>query len=304
MKPCHIIFESISKYFIIGLIVAIYSCKNIVSPMTQKDEVEFSFPSNQSYNFDINETNEIYTEFGKKQIEATTNNIYIDLIYSTQGSNSKGHNAGVRFNKVSTLNCIQGENNENTFNPFQESLKAFDGATFNVALSPQGAVNGISGYEDFKEKIDSLYRVVAMGESANPLPSTAFEETFFKDLFNNISNILPGNSVNINSSWEREEAEEIGADKNIKCVYKCNKIQNGVVNISSLGQIVKTIRSHNTSMSLNGQVEGEYYLDANTGILTRSKRIINMSGSIKIKGIDWKMTVRKTISINGKRIGE
>lgn len=294
----------IGKYFQISLTVTafffIYSCKDTDYTMTPNNEIVFSFQPNQSYKFDINETSQIHNTIGK---EKTSNSFstHLNLLYRILDSNQRANNVLVQFSKADMYNEIQGANEVDTVHPFNEGLKAFDGATFNITLSPSGEVTSISGYDDFKESFTSLYNAAATGENElHQVP--VIEEVFFTDIFDHISNILCARTVGIDSTWEKLEAEDIGGDKEIINVYRCDKIQNGIAYISSSKPIEKVIASHNSTMKLQGLVQGEYELEANTGILVKGKRSINMSGNIKLNGIDFGMTICKTITINGKRV--
>lgn len=109
------------------------------------------------------------------------------------------------------------------------------GAIFNITLAPHGDVAGIYGYEDFAKKFKSLYNAAEAADKDAPKQTSpvmpVIEKAFFLDIFDQISNTLEGKSVAVDSTWERMDAEEIGAERDIKSIYKLDKIQNRIAYI-------------------------------------------------------------------------
>jgi hypothetical protein len=257
-----------------------------------------------SYNFDINEINETFSTIGGMQSRDAFST-HANLTYRTL----ELPKILVQFDSVEKPVDIQGaEKDEDMVNPFNEGLKALQGALFNVTVNPHGEVTGISGYEEFEKKFTTLYD--AAEATDKDIPKQVFpvrpviKEAFFLDIFENISNTLGGRSVAVDSTWESMVAEEIGTERDIKNIFRLDKIENGIAYISSNNdQVEKVIKYHDMTMVLRGTMQGEYELDAATGILLKGKRCLNISGSTKLMhGTDFAMTIKKTITINGKRI--
>jgi hypothetical protein len=315
MKKLNDIFKLSTKYLQVSLVISVYiptySCKNRIFPMTSDAEIVFHIPAHKSYKFEIKETVEFENTFDKEQKYKyrETDSTQLSFLYKSQDSIKQRANMLVQFEKANNFIDIQGaEKAENPPSPYQQSLKAFDGAIFNITLTPHGEVAGFSGYEAFAKNFKSLYKAaVAADELESKQPShvtPVIQKAFFLNIFDQISNTLCARSIAVGSTWERMDAEEIAAERDIKNVYKCDKIEDGIAYISSTNdQIEKVIKYHDMTMVLRGTMQGEYELDAATGILLKGKRCLNISGSTKLMhGTDFGMTIKKTITINGKRI--
>jgi hypothetical protein len=272
------------------------SCENNTLTMPSNKEVVFQLPANQSYQFEIKQVHEFVNSIGKQQMGDSLGT-QIHLLYSTTGSND----ALVRMGKVVELNKEQVES-EVADNPFKQALKAFDGSTFSISLTSSGEVSRVSGFADFEKKYAEIFRATASKEDL-PFVSISYEEEFFKNIFNSISNTLINGKAVVENSWEKVETEDLRGGDSISMRYRFDKLQNGVAYLSSSGRITKKIPFNNTIMVLNGSVKGEYELEEGTAILKKSKRVIEMSGSIKLNKVPFTMTVRKIIDISGNRVG-
>lgn len=305
VKTCKCANQFINQYFKIGLIVIVcsfyYSCKNTVPFMIPEQEIAFHFSNNQSYQFEIEETNETVNTIGEVPIRDTFVT-QTSLLYHIRDSVNERYNAWARFSKIEKLDKSNGLK-EDEPGPFEQSLKAFDGALLNITLTPKGEVAAISGYEELAEKSIYIYNSVNDEHTKSSFPFI-LEKVFFLDIFDQITNTLCCNSVIIGTTWERNEAEVLGEDKNIKSIYKCDKIQDGIAYITSSGGVEKVVTYNNKTIVLKGFVDGKYELDANTGILIRSKRFLEMSGSTMINSVNFGMSIRKTITIDGRRTSD
>jgi Family of unknown function (DUF6263) len=294
----------LNHWHLIIFIFLIPSCKNMSSHnLSNEKGILFNPEVGVTYKYEIDESKEIEQAIGgnENKVKLTVNS-KIGLVYKIMKKIHDNYEVLVQFE-----NCIMDshseEDTERDLALRQKNIAAFKGATFTFNLTPDGRVENIKGFKEFKENFVLLNATNTKSNSVfNHIPDTSFEEGYFKDIFEKISTVLPSKTIFINSTWLHNESVEIGESQRLSVQHTLDSISTGTAYIKTTSPVEQTITALNHGIKMQGNKDGVIEIDAETGMLIKSFQKSTITGSLKIGEVGVGMNINRSCMIKGKKL--
>lgn len=154
------------------------------------------------------------------------------------------------------------------------------GSNFRFTLFKDGTIIRFNGYDTVEEKIKTFYskhsKVVH-----DLIPSHAFSGSYFKNMFEKIVRVLPGDSNSKDADWITDDSlYTIFGDLKFKIKNRISNADDNHINIKTTANISIPLK-YKIPVLMNGTQEGNLIVNRNTGLLTISKSILKLNGVLK-----------------------
>ena len=260
------------------LLITFINCKNMTDI---GKEILINTESFYTYRYEIVNERIISQEVGGNEKLYTTDSSKMIFSFCKLVNNSKRI---VHFDSFNHYNKFRELHSPNEPSPFERSLIAFKDLEFQLEYISPKKIKHIYGYENFKNKIDSLYKQFSAKEDTLNLPSkSVFTEQYFKDIFENKMFILPDMPIYVGSRWiNMDSTRLINEYFEIKLHSAVEKYRNGIIFLKTTGNVDKLIMIRGQSpINIKAEQKGEIEIDAGTGMILNSENILHMKGSAK-----------------------
>jgi hypothetical protein len=161
---------------------------------------------------------------------------------------------------------------------FEKCLRAFKGTIMEFEAVDNTIFKISNGYDDFKNKINNLYKFYGDVTHHSPLPTeTVFTEKYFTDFLVTHLLVLPKSEIQTNSRWSRLEVFALNDEPiEFQVSYNVKDIKNGVLYLESNGDFSKTISVVNDStVIIHGKKSGTVQIEINSGMIIKSESSVN-----------------------------
>jgi hypothetical protein len=158
---------------------------------------------------------------------------------------------------------------------------------FVVVFAPDGSVKSVTGMEAvIKDMRDAVSDDGQLGAQIGAQMSQQFNDEAMKATFGQTFNFYPDKTVKIGDSWNVKNSILMsGMNLNINSNNTLKEIKTNMATIEVAGDIDMNMEGG----EITGKQTGSMIIDAATGMPTTSDISQNMSGSIKVQGMDVKM---------------
>lgn len=204
---------------------------------------------------------------------------------------------------------MDADNGANSADPVENFLGKIKGSSILAVINKNGQV--LSGNET-KNFIDSLVSSIniqdqRMRDQLKEQLSQLMGEGFIK---NNLENfhIFPDTAVYVGDSWTRQNSTSASnITLNGVTKYTLTSISNGVANIEAESQISNVSNNgdkslNNINADLKGTQEGEFEVNAQTGMLLNGKSSATIKGSLQLMGREVPVTIKMKRKVEGKKM--
>lgn len=182
--------------------------------------------------------------------------------------------------------------------------EVFHGLRFKLMIDT-GKLISCTGYEQYKEKLDSVFRNdlscrdKLLLSREIPYSLNYFENIFFTELF-----ILPTNSIAIGAPWSIDVI-----DSSINPIHK--KVYYSVDTINpkkAVGKLFANVRHrlmapNGKSMDMIGELNGRFAVESDSGMLLSKESILKFRGDVSItKELVMQMDIKDEYQITGRHL--
>jgi hypothetical protein len=294
------------KYFLYTLIL-FASCKSQPGSGSEFDKadpgktykLQLNPAAGTAYYYDITNESEIKLEVDDKKVTNASKAV-VGVNYKVNKDSSGNFLFSVVYDKIQ-IHTKTGDketdadaaNAASSIDPVEKVLGLLKAATIVTTIKPNGEIVSIKGYSEISEKIMT---VLSPGDemSANQL---------FK--------IFPDTAVRLNDSWDLVSEQEGDFKLLVKSHYTLKAINKGITIVSCEGKISSDNSvfsmpglAGNTSATLNGNQQGEFEMETETGMIISYKVKATVVGSIQAMGRVIPVKITSDVNMKGIKTDE
>jgi Family of unknown function (DUF6263) len=211
--------------------------------------------------------------------------------------------------KDDTETDLNTEGTSDSLELVQKLLNIVKGDTIQAVLSSRGELIAVNGYDEIKRKILASFNAndAYSKATAEKQWDQKIKEGLIKKNMEQLFAIFPDSAVHVGDKWKLSSIEKDEINMNIKSTYMLKDIHNGVVAISSQGEIASDNSTGNSmgysfTATINGKQEGEFEMDTSTGMLLDSKIESDIEGEMTVMGRQIPITIHLTARIDGRKL--
>jgi hypothetical protein len=271
-------------------------------------------PGSQYYYTISNEYNIEVEANGKKTNSLSKSEV--GVTYNVQKDSAGNLLLHIRYDKIH-LHTKSGDNETDmdadnagsTFNPVEKMLGLLKTANVVATINPAGKIVAINGYKELGEKIIAgLNTTDAAAKSmAQSQWDKVIGEGLVKRNIDELFNVFPDSSIHIGDTWKMNTQQKGQINLNVSSDYKLKDIDDGVAIIESEGELASDkgqvdVMGTLVSGNLQGNQQGEYEVDTQTGMMLKNKVTAKVEGSLQMAGKDIPVTIKTTVTMNGKKL--
>jgi hypothetical protein len=193
--------------------------------------------------------------------------------------------------------------------PVERMLGAMIASPIQAVMNPRGELRSMSGYREMTEKL--VASLNTRDESVRNLARARLEKTVGGQLvrknMDQLFHIFPDSAVHIGDRWKLSYTETTDLSLKVNSTFILNKIEDGTAYVSCHGDITGDSTASNlmgphATASLKGSQEGEYEMDAHTGMLLGAHLSAEVEGALNVMGRDIPLTLEMKVKMNGQRV--
>ena len=180
----------------------------------------------------------------------------------------------------------------------RNGFAAFKDALFPIRVDAAGKVTIIDGYDDFKQRFDSIFTQFKKGVD----PKTLFPKYFFQYLFERATANLPDSGASNGASWTKQFTTAEPNGQGITSIQsQMIGIKDDIVDIKTDITNDRTFTVHDKVNHIRVTGKGSIRLDAGSGLLLFS-RSYTTSPKALLSGFNNTVQTTHTVEMTGKPI--
>jgi hypothetical protein len=255
--------------------------------------VSFKPDVGSEYRYEVNEASETIQQVGniKGKIVVSVKR-KIEFLYKIKEGSIDGYIVEVKFLSTEVMTSVEGiQNDTSVLEEAEPRLKKMEGLTgceFNLSLRGDGQINNIQRYNEYVAKCN-FFREKALSES------------FFKEMFSQISAILPAHGAAKGSTWhvEQDSNDKIEYSNN---EYKLETIYDGIAKVKKQALVKQELHSTQAPLSMIGSAQGDFEIELISGLVLNGNSARNLSGVTRVGEVEVTQSVVNNYEIKGQKI--
>ena len=309
-------------HFVPILALATLSCKLL--PNTTGNNAEYdpthtyslrlNPPAGAKYYYTIKSQSEVKFEVGDKKVD-NLNKATAGMNYAIDKDTSGNFAIHIQYDKLHVYTKsddvetdMDAANASTTADPVEKMLGTLTTIPLTASVTPAGEVRSIAGYQELPDKIMAAFP--GTDENTRNLMREKVKQMVGNGIIkNNVSDIFsffPDSAVHVNDKWKLKSAAVSELNLKTELTFTLAKMEDGVATIKSEGKIDRDsatidLMGFKVIAKLNGGQQGQYEMDAHTGMLISSEMNTDISGTISIMGQDVPLTLQSTVKIDGQK---
>lgn len=307
---------------ILSVLLIAVSCKLVPDSNRNYDEynpdriykLQLNPESGSSYYYDISNETEVTLELDKKEVE-NINKTNVGVIYKVNKDSSGNLIFTTQYDKL-TLYSKNGDTETQadaslaatSFNPIEKMLGDLKEATIVATISPGGDIKNVSGYKEVGDKIMTRFAPNDVaGRNMAQAQWAKLSEGLIKKNMNELFKVFPDSAVHVGDTWRLSSKQEGDFKMNNTNSFTLKAINNDVAIIASHGKlksddIMSNVMGYgDVTTALKGDQEGEFEMEAKTGMLINCKISADIKGTIIVMGREVPVKISNVIKVKGKR---
>jgi hypothetical protein len=268
-----------------------------------------------SYYYDITNETEIGIEVDGKDAE-NINKSNTGIRYKIDKDSSGNFLLTMQFDKIHIYTKNNGTekkadagNGIMSVDPVEKMLAMLKDATLTSTVSNTGKIRNVTGYKELGEKI--LAAFPATDDNTKIALESQWDKVIGQGLLrknlDQLFQIFPDSAVHLRDTWKLTSKQEGDLNMTVKNVYTLKAINSDIAIIESEGKITGDnaetgLMGHGaTVISLQGGQQGEYEMEAKTGMLISSRIKADVKGTIRMMGRQVPVRIKTSVKMNGKK---
>lgn len=260
-------------------------------------QLKFNPAIGSTYDYDISNEADSKFEVNDNDMENVKKTNFTVSYYINKDT-SNNFVISIRFKKIHIYSKendqeteMDSKNAEGSINPIEKMLGQLTNAIINATITPAGEVKSITGYQEIANQYLSQITDADLNakNAAQKQWKDLVENSLVKNNVEKLFKIFPDSAVHVGDSWPMISRDNAGINLASRSVYKFTSIDDGKAIIESTGPIASDssnmmLMGYSLSPDLQGLQKGEYDIDINTGMLTKSKITSNIKGTLDVMG--------------------
>lgn len=312
------------KIFFFSLLISIvYSCSlqsgsnrnyDVYDP-NKTYKLHLNPASGSSYYYAISNESSVKMELEDKKVnsETQTNS---SLHYKVAKDSTGNFLFTMLYDKIK-MHTKTGDNETDAeasdgsgiINPLDKMLSILKQSHITATVSPSGEILNMKGYKELGDQF--LANVAVDDEDQRNLLKAQWDKTIgnglVKQNLEQLFKIFPDSSVHLKDTWKlnTDEGGEMGL--NAKSIFTLKAINSDVAIISVEGDITSdnstasAMGYSGATISLKGNQEGEYEIEAKTGMLMSCNLTAKVQGTVQAMGQEVPVTIKTSVKISGRK---
>jgi hypothetical protein len=267
------------------------------------------------YYYDINNSTSIRFEVEGKETESE-NATEVGMTYDISGDSSGNYLFTMKYDRahVSTKNGetkteADAQNASFSGNMVDKMLGALKEATLVASVSPDGEITIVSGYKELTDQLmlylntnDSTTRDIARKQL-----DKIIGEGMIRKNIDQLFKMFPDSAIRVGDKWKIDSRQNGDFNFRFKTSYRLKEISEGIALIDSESEIVSeslpiAMLGYSVIPDLKGSQEGEYEMEAETGMLRKATVNSDIEGSIQLAGKQVPIRIKMKVEIEGKKL--
>lgn len=222
-----------------------------------------------------------------------------DLALSMQYEKIKLH---IQKDKEETE--LDADNASFSVNMLEKMLGGLKESKFDIYLKPNGMVKNIHGFSEAGDRVFRQLQFKNIEETriARELWDKTIEANMVRQNINQFFRIFPDSSVHLREKWTITQAEQGEFKLKTATTYFVTAITEDKIFIESVAVISSGNEQAGTAgntADIKGEQNGEYVLELKTGMLLSAKLSSDLSGTIKMQGIEAPLKIKSVVKMDG-----
>lgn len=268
-----------------------------------------------TYSYTISSESEITLEVNGKSI-SNKNKADIGLTYHIQKDSAGNFLLHMRYDKIHIYTKAGDKETDAdadhavaTLDPVEKMLGLLKTANITGVINPAGKVIRIDGYTALAQKI--MAGLNTTDEQSKSMAQVQLDKVIGDGLvrksIDQVVNILPDSAIHIGDTWSGKTVQKGELTFNVKSNFKLKDVDDGIATIESKGEVASdkvdaSMMGQSVTASLNGDQQGKYEIEAQTGMLLKNKTNAKMEGTIQMMGRDIPVTIETTLKMDGGKV--
>jgi hypothetical protein len=314
--------KSICVYVIL---ILVFSCKTQPGSDREFDKfdpaktyrLQVNPAAGSNYHYDITNETEMSLEVDEKEIE-NINKSDVGINYKISKDSAGNLLFTLQFDKIllySKNNDIVKELDANngaiSIDPVEKMLGILKETSLQSTISTTGEIKNITGFKEMSDKIMAAFH--ATDENMKMAIGIQLDKTIGQSLvkknMDQLFKIFPDSAVHLGDTWKLATKQEGEIGMIIKNIFTLKAINSDIAIIESEGTITSDNSTasisglgNNTVSELKGEQEGEYEMEAKTGMLIGCRIKANVKGTIQVMGREIPIKIKSSVKMSGKKI--
>lgn len=292
--------------------------QNVVVDSSKSIILHLSPANGSVYRYFTNNETATLLEMEGNKMETISNTVVENIYHIHKDSNQnivfniKYENIKVTTKKNDVESEVDAANAALTNNPVERMLGMLKEQEINVAVSSQGKIHSITGYEEMGNKLLSNFS--DKDGYSRDIAKQQWDQVVINGIVkNNVGQMFksfPGAKVYRGYRWTSKEKQEGELPMDVETSFVIKEIDaDGNVIIASESNI-KTAEGtqsnvpgqKNVQTDIKGKRSGIAYVNGITGMIEKSEYTTTVSGHINVMGIESPMSITTRLNITGKKI--
>jgi len=264
------------------------------------------------YTYSITKETEFQVEMEGKEVDNKTR-VTIDVSY-TIGRDSAGDVVlNMVYNKIhlytkagDTETDLDADNAEGSADPAERMLALLKGGPIQAVVTPAGQIKGYKGVDEIRDKVLAKFDPSdTYGKSmAGKQWDERIKEGMIKSNMEQLFSIFPDSVVHIGDRWKLSSTQKEGISLNSRSSFQLKEIVDGTAVVREEGEISSDrgageMGGATFTADLKGKQEGEFEMEAETGMLLSSDVNSTIKGTMNMMGRDIPMNIHMSMKMRG-----
>ncbi|HYM94361.1 MAG TPA: DUF6263 family protein [Chitinophagaceae bacterium] len=268
-----------------------------------------------SYYYDISNESSVKIELEDKKVnnETKTNS---SIHYKVAKDSTGNFLLVMQYDKIQMYtktgdNETDAEAGDGTgvINPLDKMLSILKQSHITATVSPSGEILNMNGYKELGDQF--LANVAISDEDQRSMLQSQWERTigngFVKQNLEQLFKIFPDSSVHLRDSWKLNNNSGSDFGLNAKSIFTLKAINSDVAVIGVEGEITSdnstasAMGFSGATVSLKGKQDGEYEIEAKTGMLMSCNVTAKVEGTVQVMGQEIPVTIKTSVKISGRK---
>ena len=273
-----------------------------------------------NYHYEVTNETTMSMEVEGKEIE-NENGSVVQIGYKVdKDTASDGLLLTMQFEKIrmysknnGNLKEIDADNGTMSGDPVEKLFAILKETKLQSTLSPRGETKLITGFNEIGNKIMAAFpatdEATRMGIEAQW--NKTIGDNLIKSNIDQFFKLFPDSAVRVGDTWKIGNKLAGQLPLVVKNIYTLKAINDDIIIIESQGTITTNNPTtdimgigNNVVATLTGEQQGEYEMEAKTGMLIRSRVKGNTKGTIQVMGREIPIKIKTDLRINGTKNGD
>ncbi len=267
------------------------------------------------YTYTITKGSEFELEVDGKKVDNKSQST-MDITY-TIGRDSAGNLLmNMAYNKIHlyTKNGdketeMDADNTETPEDPVEKMLALLKGTNLQAVLTPGGQMISLNGYDAVKEKVLGMFNPgdTYMKQMAGKQWDQRIKENLIRGNMDQFFRIFPDSAVHVGDRWKLNNTQNDQIALTSLGSYQLKSIEDGTAVIHSEGRISADnakgeMNGYQVASDLKGDQQGEFDMEAASGMLLRGFVDSKMAGTLEVMGRDIPVTISTSLKMEGRKL--